>query len=228
MDKLPLLDLDFRTTYVEGNVLYTPSKGSLVSRAVMGTGVPGSGTIPGITPVGASFNGSQYANLTTADLISYNAPFSLVVRARWRLSAANDQHIVSNYNGSTPLALVRITTLGALYVWLNDSGGHAITATSTALPAMAPMTAVVTYDGTCIGAGLNIYLNGIASVASTGGSALTSTVSSGSAYNIGRHPTGADFLKVGTTMRRLQVFPFALSPAQVRAIHNKFEREGEA
>lgn len=227
MDKLPLLDLDFRTTYVENNVLYTPSKGSLVTRAVMGTGVPGNTWAPSITSVGASFDGGDYINTNEMALIGYNIPYTLVIRGRFAING-NAQRILSNYNNGAAWGMLRVQAGGALEMSMSDSGAHFINAISTALAPRAPCTYAVTYDGSGQGAGILLYINGQRDVGSVGGTSLSSSIDSGASFNIGRHPTGVDFLNAGTSIRRFIVYPFALSPSQVRAIHEKFEREGES
>lgn len=226
MDKLPLLDLDFRTTYVEGNVLYTPSKGSLVTRAVMGTGVVGNGQAPTITPIGASFDGVDYLNTSSKHIFSATSPHSIVVRGRF-FPSAGTQHLISNYDGDAPMLVVRY---GSAYTqfWMRDNLSRSIDTYAPPPPAGIPTTLVFSYEGNSVPAGQFVYYNGKDVTTIRSGSSLQGSVLSSASYNIGRHPTGSEYLSSSTSIRRFQIYPFCMSPAQVRAIHEKFEREGEA
>jgi len=120
MDKQPLLDLDFRTTYVDNGVLYTPSKGSLVSRAVMGTGVVGNTSAPTITGVGAGFDGGDYLNTNNLTLIGFDIPFTIIVRGRFAING-NAQRILSNYNNGAAWGMLRVQAGGAIEMSMSDS-----------------------------------------------------------------------------------------------------------
>lgn len=234
MDKLPLLDLDFRTTYVEGNVLYTPSKGSLVTRAVMGTGVVGNAKAPTITKIGASFDGGDVAQLG-ANLIDFNVPRTIIVRGRFVPAGVNYETIMSNEGTAT-------TNYFAWWM-TNQSPGYSFLAMTHAgggylqlnclIPLYRPSTLALCLDGTGTATGAHAFSNGVEDTTYKSGS-VTQTVTHGAYPLVGGSYTGAggilsrDHLLAGTSIRRFQIYPFALTPTQVRAIHEKFEREGEA
>lgn len=223
----PLLDLDFRTTYVEGGVLYTPAtmgSRAVIERAVMGTGVPGNANAPAITPIGASFDGGDYVNTESTTLLGYNVPWSIAVRVRPPFAGVNA--IISNYSGASARAHFRV------YSWIgfemtDAGGGSIIIEAPRASFYNAPHTITVIYDGTSTRNGLSLYVNGaVPAGISRSGAGITGTTSTNAPFWIGRAPAPADGLVA--SIRRIQVFPFCMTPAQVRAIHERFEREGES
>lgn len=227
----PLLDLDFRTTYVDGGVLYTPAtkdSGSVIERAVMGTGVPGNANAPAITPIGASFDGGDYMNTGSPSIMDYDRAFTVVMRGRVPTGALA-QVFISNYNGSDKFLLFRKEqALQQLYFAMQGVAGTTISATSATPSPNRPTTYVATYDGSGAGTGMRIYFSGADKTVAQVGSGISTTTQNGTVYRISGYPTGSYPLVAGTTMRRFQVYPFAMTPAQVRAIHERFEREGES
>lgn len=228
MDKLPLLDLDFRTTYVENNVLYTPSKGSLVSKAVMGTGVPGNVNAPSITGVGASFSGNDYVD-TGAELFEYNSPFSIVIHGRLSSNPAysNGYAICCGSLSGTFTGLTITISSGYIYYSITKSGVGLSGWSNFSKTPPKPITVIFTYNGSGSNSGMAAYINGDRNFDSSIGT-ISQSIKTGVGARIAATTWSTDYLVAGMTMRRFQVFPFALSPAQVRAIHEKFEREGEA
>lgn len=228
MDKLPLLDLDFRTTYVDNGVLYTPSKGSLVTKAVMGTGVVGNVNAPTITGIGASFDGGDYTGTQASDLFEYNLPHSIVIRARLKQQLPGvQQSIVSNYD-TTPGTFTFMVSGGMLYCAMTDIlGGWIAKGSGTTVPAQ-PTTLVTTYDGSRSNTGIDMYIGGEKQNGAPGGNSLTATIRHATPFRISGYPTGGYPLVTGSSIRCILVFPFCMTPTQVRAIHDKFEREGES
>lgn len=224
MDKLPLLDLDFRTTYVEGNVLYTPSKGSLVSKAIMGTGVVGNINAPTITKIGASFDGTDYVGTGATNLFDNGLPRTLICRIR-PLSIGGTQMVCSTYAVTNPHMYAYLSATAFVFV-MSTAGGN-ISITSNPITFRLPTTITVTYDGTVTPTSLTIFQNGIESVASRSGTSISGSLV-GTAMRIGDHPIGGTPLTAGTTVRRVQIYPFCMTTAQVRAIHERFEREGDS
>lgn len=225
----PLLDLDFRTTYVEGGVLYTPSRGSLVTRAVMGTGVPGNANAPAITPIGASFDGGDWVDTGTVNLLEYNRPFSVVVRGRFPQTAGDPQVLLSNYNGHAQyVSWFFYSASNEFRVGFADVLGGSIVVNSQPTTPRDAITMIATGDGSGTAAGVYFYLDGRDAVQSRGGTGLLASVQD-APFRIGAHAVGGSVpVYAGTKIRRIQVYPFAMTPAQVRAVHERFEREGES
>lgn len=223
----PLLDLDFRTTYVEGGVLYTPSKGSLVTKAVMGTGVVGNANAPAITPIGASFDGGDYLTTDSTSIVDHDRPFTMVLRGRVP-TAALSQVFFGNYNATDKFLLVRTQSNGQLYFAMQAVAGVFIAATANSIRPNRPNTYVATYDGSGAGTGMRLYFDGVDQTVSQTGTGVSATTQNAAVYRISGYPTGSYPMATGASMRRFQVFPFCMTAAQVRAIHERFEREGES
>lgn len=227
MDKLPLLDLDFRTTYVENNVLYTPSKGSLVSKAVMGTGVVGNTNAPTITNIGAGFDGTDYINTQSADLLDWNVPRTIVMRIR-SLPNTSDQTIISTYSGTPPYWTVQRLTNNKIWFLAAQDATQYIYIRSGILKDRVPQTIIITLDGTGFAANVLFYIDGKPSIDSNNSWFVNKTLISSAHATIGRNYIPGAPIKAGTTLRRIQIYPFCMTPSQVRAIHERFEREGES
>lgn len=213
---------DFKDIRVELMEARTENIGSLGGYALLGDGSTSTTFPTQLSPKGMSFDGGDYIDTS----VVYNdsaQPFSIVALLRFG-SVSGTQEIFGNFDGTNGISLREYGgDYFDFYVYKSASDFIRRYQTSVDPKPGELYTLIVTYDGSGVTTGMVFYQDGIYLASNGAAAGSMGAFSSTNGFRIGARKTASpgNFLASGGKIYASAYYPFALTPTQVRAVHNQ-------
>lgn len=178
-----------------------------------------------LSPHGMSFDGGDYLNLGTSinSYLLHDQAFSLVFSGS-SVKAGGYHHILSSKDAVPRGIDIQFTDGQGVRMEIYD-GANYILKYHNLLDVAHTGVFTVTYDGSETTAGIKCYFDGKLVAGAEGNSGTFSSTTPSGDINIGRQPTGANYLASGTKINTLAFYDFELTASQAKYLSWKLHNE---
>ncbi len=215
----PSIYLPLRSRYNDGVNMVTKNLGTLGGTALIGDGSTTTTMPTQLSPHGVSFDGGDYL-VTNYVYTDYTKPFTVGGLVKSFINGAT-QRLMSNFSAAGSGLDVRISITGSLQVYIYKTSSDYIARGSTSLIHTEKASWFVTYDGSGTKEGLHLFIDGVEVAASLVLSGTFGAFTNTSPIYIGSAPVGVYYLANGTKVWKPFMLNLALTPMQVRALHQR-------